>query len=422
MRVLHDPARWATVGDRIVDVGVCVGQLGAAVGALDGLDAGDLDDRFGEFLAGARGVADVAARDVEACHAAVHATSASLVTVDGGVAGPASAAREAAPPTFARGVEVPMPDAVSELGASHWPRADVDGLRHAAAALARHRGELTSLCRQVGSSMPDDTGYAFDAMNARLTDLLTSDRSSIARLITSVQSTSTMLSGVADAADETRERMRVIVARVERDRVTARVLELIGEPPLVRPAFAGATALASAGDEYRGRVRELVGRHHDSPTTALAAPLGLGVLGGVGAAGSLRIRRRPAPAPPDRRDDAVHVRRRVAALNAAIADHPTTRMAVARVRAPNGEVMTLLATSERRGYLRPGVGPEPGELLVGGRGEPRSALVRAAKQRSMTVLSIGTTDAASPISLTGGTSGTIDGLPEPVALRAGARM
>jgi len=89
----------------------------------------------------------------------------------------------------------------------------------------------------------------------------------------------------------------------------------------------------------------------------------------------------------------VSVAARVAELKVAIPESSRgfITMAVGRAEQKCGVQKTLIATSEPRGYLRPGVTLKPGEILVRGDGHAEMNLVQFAKENDMCLREVGAT-------------------------------
>jgi len=66
-------------------------------------------------------------------------------------------------------------------------------------------------------------------------------------------------------------------------------------------------------------------------------------------------------------------------------------MAVAKAKDASGHVRVLVGTSEPRGYIRPGVTINPGEVVVTGSGHAEANIVAHAQQQGMQVVEIGAT-------------------------------
>jgi multidrug efflux pump subunit AcrA (membrane-fusion protein) len=89
----------------------------------------------------------------------------------------------------------------------------------------------------------------------------------------------------------------------------------------------------------------------------------------------------------------VFVSTRVGQLRAAIpaAQQGRITMAVAVVEDSNGARSVLVATSEPRGYLRPGVSLRPGETLVAGTGHAEADIIAHARANNLRIIDIGAT-------------------------------
>ncbi len=66
-------------------------------------------------------------------------------------------------------------------------------------------------------------------------------------------------------------------------------------------------------------------------------------------------------------------------------------MAVAVAEDSNGVRHVLVATSEPRSYLRPGVALRPGEIMVGGTAHAEANIVAHAQAKNLLVVEIGAT-------------------------------
>jgi filamentous hemagglutinin len=66
-------------------------------------------------------------------------------------------------------------------------------------------------------------------------------------------------------------------------------------------------------------------------------------------------------------------------------------MAVAVAEDPSGLRRVLVATSEPRGYLRPGVILKPGETIVGGAAHAEADIIAYAQANNLAVVEIGAT-------------------------------
>lgn len=71
-------------------------------------------------------------------------------------------------------------------------------------------------------------------------------------------------------------------------------------------------------------------------------------------------------------------------------------MSAAIVEDANGTRSVLIGTSERGGYLRPGVHLEPGETIVPGLGHAEVDIVNYAKANNLKVIEIGATRPVCP--------------------------
>jgi filamentous hemagglutinin len=87
------------------------------------------------------------------------------------------------------------------------------------------------------------------------------------------------------------------------------------------------------------------------------------------------------------------VKGRVGELASAIPEGAKGRitMGVAVVEDSNGVRSVICATSEPRGYLRPGVSLKPGETMVAGTGHAEADLVAYAKANNLKIIDIGAT-------------------------------
>jgi filamentous hemagglutinin len=71
-------------------------------------------------------------------------------------------------------------------------------------------------------------------------------------------------------------------------------------------------------------------------------------------------------------------------------------MGVAVVEDANGLRTTLISTSEPRGYLRPGVTSNPGEIVVAGTGHAEADIIAYANANGLKIIDIGATRPVCP--------------------------
>ncbi|OZG26779.1 hypothetical protein BH683_023075 [Williamsia sp. 1138] len=235
--------------------------------------------------------------------------------------------------------------------------------------------------RAVSGAIDGQTAVAADAVGASTVRALHASAEKVSSIAEVVRA-------YADAVEQTRQRLAVVAAIADRELLAGTLLAAAtGDTTPLAGAehFAARTMAATAAELDRhaaqisqGAVEETSAEHGQQsggmPMTpgAMMAPMGAALAGiaagrAVAAAGDSQ----PSDA------DLIMLRARAAVLSATQPPEvaPWIRVAVGLGVDPNGRRTVVVGTSEPAGYLRPGVAPEPHEVVVGDGRAPELAIL-----------------------------------------------
>ncbi|ORM37409.1 hypothetical protein [Williamsia sp. 1135] len=235
--------------------------------------------------------------------------------------------------------------------------------------------------RSVSEAIDGQTSAAADAVGVSLVRALHTSTEK-------VDGTAEVVRAYADAVEQTRQRLTVVAAIADRELLAGTVLAaatgdtttLAGAEHLAaRTLSATAAELDRRAAQISQETVEETGTEHGQQSGgtpmnpgAMMAPTGAalaGIAAGRSAAGVGDTH------PPDA--DLVMLRARAAVLTATQPPEvaPWIRVAVGLGIDQNGRRTVVVGTSEPAGYLRPGVVPEPHEVVVGDGRAPELAIL-----------------------------------------------
>ncbi|WP_207839341.1 hypothetical protein [Williamsia soli] len=256
--------------------------------------------------------------------------------------------------------------------------------------------------RAVSEAIDGRTSVAADAAGASLVRALY-------RSAEKVSGMAEVVRAYADAVEQTRQRLTVVAAIADRELLAGTLLTVAtgdtttlasAEHLAARTMSATAAELDRRADQISREALEETGTEHGqqsggTPMTpgVMMAPTGAALAGVAAARSSADVGdTHPSGA------DLVMVRARAAVLTATQPPEvaPWIRVAVGLGLDQNGRRTVVVGTSEPAGYLRPGVVPEPHEVVVGDGRAPELAILGYFQERALVPVAVCATTPPSP--------------------------
>lgn len=264
--------------------------------------------------------------------------------------------------------------------------------------LSELRVALDDAVRLVSEALSGHTSQAVSARAQALTG------GELAAAVGRVRATAGMVRAYAEAVDITQQRLAVVAAIADRDLLAARVLGAAGRDTTaeVGAEQSAARVMAAAAGELDSRTRQIVddatdrsGSDPASHTPGMGAPMVPGaMMAPMGAALAGFAARRTGNDIAFDTDlpvaDLGMLRGRAAMLAGSGPPEVASwiRLAVGLGQDGDGRRVVVVGTSEPNGYLRPGVVPEPHEVVVGDGRAPELAIIGYFADRDLTPLAV----------------------------------
>lgn len=259
---------------------------------------------------------------------------------------------------------------------------------------------LTGAVRAIVDTFAD--GRTSEAMGPRAQELVDGG---LATATARVRATADLVRAYAEAVATTRQRLAVVAAIADRDLLAAQVLvATTGDTTLYAGAErSAAQVMTAAAGELDWRARQIADDatdptgsdappEHNSPGSG--APMPGAVMAPMGAAlAGFAANRAGDDLTPDidvPATDLGMLRTRAVTLAATQPPEvaPWIRVAVGLGQDRDGGRVVVVGTSEPAGYLRPGVMPEPHEVVVGDGRAPELAIIDYFADRALTPLAV----------------------------------
>lgn len=259
--------------------------------------------------------------------------------------------------------------------------------------------------------MVSDTlaGHTSQAVSARAQTLISRE---LATAVNQLQATAGIVRAYAEAVDITQQRLTVVAAIADRDLLAARVMGAAGGATTaeVGAEQTAARVMTAAAGELNSRTEQIVDDATDRPgsdpvshTPGMGAPMVPGaMMAPMGAALAGFAARRTGNDIAFDTDlplaEVGMLRGRAAMLAGSAPPEvaPWIRLAVGLGQDGDGRRVVVVGTNEPNGYLRPGVVPEPHEVVVGDGRAPELAIIGYFADRDLTPLAVCATTTMSP--------------------------
>lgn len=267
-------------------------------------------------------------------------------------------------------------------------------------------------------------GHTSDAASGRARAVADGE---LTTALTRLQTTADMVRAYADAVTATQQRLTVVAAIADRDLLAAQVVVVAtGDTTAQTEAEQSAARVMTAtAGELDTRARQIADDATDQTASdagadstgtgtpmvpaAMISPMAA-TLGGLAAHRAGRgstFEAEPAAA------ELLMLRGRAATLAATVPPEvaPWVRLAVGLGRSGDGRRVVVIGTSEPGGYLRPGVVPEPHEVVVGDGRAPELAIIGYFADRDVIPLAVCAATPAPPdvsALVTGSGAATVD--------------